>query len=340
MKSPTSRSSRLSRRTFLAASASVASLTFAPRRVTATEVIRVGTMAPKASLWGQVYRVWEKAVDEKSSGRLKLEVYYNGIQGDEGAMVGKLKTGQLDAAALTSVGLSKVYRPILALQLPGLFRSWEKLDRARNALSAEFEKGLLDAGFTLGGWGDVGMVRMMSNGFAVRTPDDLRGTKPLTWREDVIGPALYQVIGGVTPVPLSAAEVLGNLGTGAINVLSAPAIAAEQLQWAPKLTHIASEGAVMAIGGMIFRTPRLEALPADLLEILKSTGKVAGNALSTRVRSEDAAAYSRLKEKMTVVTLTDDEKKKWANVLIEVGKRLSQGPFAPELINKLVEFAK
>lgn len=340
MKTPLS---RVSRRTFLAASASVASvasLTLAPRRAVATEVIRVGTMAPKASLWGQVYRVWEKAVDEKSGGRLKLEVYYNGIQGDEGAMVGKLKTGQLDAAALTSVGLSKVYRPILALQLPGLFRSWDKLDRARNALNAEFEKGLLDAGFTLGGWGDVGVVRMMSNGFAVRTPDDLRGKKPLTWRDDVIGPALYQVIGGVTPVPLSAPEVLGNLGTGAINVLSAPAIAAEQLQWAPKLTHIAAEGAVMAIGGMIFRTPRLDALPADLLEILKSTGKVAGSALSTRVRNEDAAAFGRLKEKMTIVTLTDDEKKKWANVLIDVGKRLSQGTFAPELINKLVELAK
>jgi len=330
----------LNRRTFLAATASAASLALAPRRATATETIRVGTMAPKASLWGQVYRVWEKAVDEKSGGRLKLEVYYNGIQGDEGTMVGKLKTGQLDAAALTSVGLSKVYRPILALQLPGLFRSWDKLDRARNALTAEFEKGLLDAGFTLGGWGDVGVVRMMSRGFAVRTPDDLRGKKPLTWREDVIGPALYQVIGGVTPVPLSAPEVLGNLGTGSIDVVSAPAIAAEQLQWAPKLTHIAAEGAVMAIGGMIFRTKRLEALPADLLEILKSTGKVAGSALSARVRNEDAAAFGRLKEKMTVVTLTEDEKKKWAEVLIELGKRLSQGTFAPELLKKLIELAK
>ncbi len=330
----------LTRRSFLAASASAASLALGPNRANATEIIRIGTMAPKASLWGQVYRVWEKAVDEKSGGQLKLEVFYNGIQGDEATMVGKMKTGQLDAAALTSVGLSKVYRPILTLQLPGLFRTWEKLDRARDALSAEFEKGLLDAGFVLGGWGDIGVVRMMSRGFAVRTPDDLRGKKPLTWREDVIGPALYQVIGGVTPVPLSAAEVLGNLGTGSIDVLSAPAIAAEQLQWAPKLTHIAAEGAVMAIGGMIFRKARLDALPPDLLEILKSTGKVAGSALSARVRKEDNAAFERLKEKMTVVTLTDDEKKKWANVLIDVGKRLSQGTFDPELLKKLIELAK
>jgi len=53
-----------------------------------------------------------------------------------------------------------------------------------------------------------------------------------------------------------------------------------------------------------------------------------------------AAAFERLKEKMTVVTLTEDEKKKWAVVLIEVGKRLSQGTFAPELLKKLIELAK
>lgn len=291
-------------------------------------------------MWGQVYRVWEKAVDERSGGRLKLQIYYNGTQGDEGAMVGKMKTGQLDAAAVTSLGLSKIYRPILALQIPGLFRTWEKLDSARNALQAEFEKGVRDAGFTLGGWGDVGVVRMMTKGVEIRTPEHLRGTKPVTWREDVIGPALYQIIGGVTPVPLSAHEVLGALGTGAANVVSAPALVAEQLQWASKLTHVAAEGAVMAIGGMVFRTARLDALPADLLEILQSTGKVAGAALSARIRSEDAAAFARLKSKMTVVTLSDDEKNKWAATLIELGKRLGQGTFPPELIKKLVALAK
>jgi len=330
----------LNRRSFLAGTASAVSLALAPRRAHATEIIKIGTLAPKASLWGHVYRIWEKAVEEKSGGRLKIEVYYNGIQGDEGTMVGKMKTGQLDAAALTSVGLAKIYRPILALQIPGLFRTWEKLDNARNALSGEFEKGLLDAGFTLGGWGDVGIVRMMTKGLEIRVPEDLRGKKPLTWRDDVIGPALYQIIGGVTPVPLSAPEVLGALGTGAVDIVSAPALAAEQLQWTNKLTHIAAEGAVMAIGGMIFRTPRVAALPPDLLEILKSTGKVAGAALSTRIRNEDAAAFARLKSKMTVVTLTEAEKKQWATTLIELGKRLAQGTFPPELVKKLVELAK
>src|SRR5689334_12639217 len=122
----------------------------------ATEVIKIGTLAPKSSPWGQVFTVWETAVKTKSNGALELQFFYNGQQGDEGAMVGKMKAGQLDGAAVTAVGLSKIYKPILALQMPGLFTSWAKLDNARDVMKGEFEKGANDAGFSILGWGDVG----------------------------------------------------------------------------------------------------------------------------------------------------------------------------------------
>jgi TRAP-type transport system periplasmic protein len=323
----------------LALAIAAALVAFSPRGAHA-EVVRIGTLAPAASPWGQVYKVWAEAVSKKSGGRLELQFFYNGQQGDEAAMVAKMKSGQLDGAALTSVGLGKIYKPILALQIPGLFRTWAKLDAARNAMKGEFEKGLLDAGFTLGGWGDVGVVRTMTKGFAVRTPQDLRGKKPFTWRDDVIGPTLYQIIGGVNAVPLGVPEVLGSLSSGAVNVVNAPSLAAEQLQWASKLDHISEESAVMAIGGMVFRTSRLDALPEDLRQILQSTGKVAGAALSARIRNEDAAAFARLKTKMTVVSLTDAERAKWAEALKELGGRLAQGTFSPELVKKLVELAR
>ena len=83
----------------------------------AEEVLKVGTLAPAASPWGQVFKVWAAAVSQKSGGNLELQFFYNGQQGDEGAMVGKIKSGQLDGAAVTAVGLSKIYKPIGALQM-------------------------------------------------------------------------------------------------------------------------------------------------------------------------------------------------------------------------------
>lgn len=310
-----------------------------PRLGRAAEVVRIGTLAPAQSPWGHVYKVWAEAVEKKSEGRLTLQFFWNGQQGDESSMVAKMRSGQLDAATLTSVGLAKIYRNVLALQIPGLFRSWEKLDAARAAIAPELEKGLADAGFTLAGWGDVGAIHLMSKGVAIRVPEDLHGRKPLTWRDDVIGPVLYQVIGGVTPVPQSVPEVLSSLGTGAVDVISAPALAAEQLQWTSRLDHIGEDTSVFAIGAMLFASKRLEALPDDLKAILRDTGKVASAALAARIRREDAAAFERLKGRMTVVRLTDDERARWAKVLRETATRLAKGTFPPELIERLVKLS-
>ncbi len=306
----------------------------------AAETIKIGTLAPGASPWGQVFKVWAEAVSKKSDGKLELQFFYNGQQGDEGAMVGKMKAGQLDGAAVTAVGLSKIYKPILALQMPGLFTSWAKLDNARDVMKGEFEQGAKDAGFSILGWGDVGAAHVMSKGFAVRSPDDLKGQKPYMWRDDAVGPALFQVIGGITPVPLNVPEVLPNLNTGAVNMLTAPALAAEQLQWSSKLDNMVEDTAGLAIGALVLSSKRIDALPADLKTILVDTGKVAATALTKRIRAEDDAAFARMKGKMTVVTLTPDQRAKWEAVFKQVRQRLAQGTFSPDLVAKLEGLAK
>jgi TRAP-type C4-dicarboxylate transport system substrate-binding protein len=306
----------------------------------AAEVIKIGTLAPAASPWGQVFKVWADAVSKKSNGALELQFFYNGQQGDEGAMVGKMKAGQLDGAAVTAVGLGKIYKPILALQIPGLFSDWGKLDAARDALKGDFEKGAKDAGFAILGWGDVGKVHLMAKGFAVKVPDDLKGKKPYIWRDDDTQPPFYQIIGGITPVPLNIPEVLPNLNTGAINVVVGPALAAEQLQWSSKLDNITEDVSALAIGALVLASKRIDSLPEDQRAILYDTGKIAANALTKRIRAEDDAAFGRMKGKMTVTTLSGDDRSKWEGIFKQVRQKLAQGTFSADLIAKLEKLAK
>ena len=306
----------------------------------AAEVVKIGTLAPKASPWGKVFSVWEEAVKKKSDGKVELQFFYNGQQGDEGAMVGKMKAGQLDGAAVTAVGLSKIYKPILALQMPGLFTKWAKLDAARDTMKAEFERGLKDSGFSLVGWGDVGAVHLISRGVTIKSPDDLKGKKPYMWRDDSAQPIVFQVIGGITPVPLNIPEVLPQLNTGAVDIVNAPALVAEQLQWASKLDTIMSDTSALAIGALVLSSKRVDALPEDLRKVLMETGSIAATALTKRIRDEDEAAFGRLKTKMKVVSLSADEQAKWEGIFKQVRQRLSQGTFAPDLVAKLEGLAK
>jgi TRAP-type C4-dicarboxylate transport system substrate-binding protein len=298
--------------------------------------IKVGTLAPKSSPWGKVFQIWQDSVSDQSNGNLKITFFWNGSQGDEGAMVEKMKTGnQLDAVACTAVGLSKIWRPILALQAPGLFRSWGALDKARDGMKADIDKNFLSAGFVNLGNGDIGLAHLMSKGFAIHTPDDLKGKSPYMWSDDVVAPVLFRTIGGVTPKPLSVPAVLPALNAGAVDVVNAPALAATQLQWASKLDNMVEDVSGAGIGALVMKKTSLDALPADQQKLILDTGAVAAKGLTDRIRKADANAFENLKKKMTTNKLTDDEAGKWNDVFKRTRESLKQGVFEPAMLSGL-----
>lgn len=298
------------------------------------DTLTIATVAPKQSLWGKVFGAWSKAVKKKTNGKLELRFYWNATQGDETTTVAKIRSGQLDGATLGAGGLGKIYKPALALQLPGMVTSWQSIDRINAAVYPELRKAFDERGFYLSSIGDVGRSRTLSKGRAIRTPKDIVGMKPASPRRGVIAPVLFSVL-GATPVHTSLPELLPALSSGRINVMVAPALAAEQLQWAPHFDHIAADVSGMAVGAMVLSKQRLEAQPEDLLEVLRKTGKKAGKILRKRVRKEDDAAYERMSRKMTVVKLTATERAAWEKVGKEVRRRLTQTTFPADFVRRL-----
>lgn len=304
--------------------------------------ISIGTLAPKHSPWGKVFRVWKEAVEKKTDGRLELKFFFNGQQGDEGAMVGKMRSGQLDGGAITSVGLGQIYQPMLVLQMPGLFSGWETLDAARDALKDEFAEGAKKAGFVIGGWGDVGLAHTFSktgSDKVIRLPEDLRGHKPYRWQDDPIAGAIFEEIGQVTAEPSTVPELLPALDAGKIDVFTVPALAAEQLQWASRADHVTSSVVAVGIGALVFTQSAIDKLPEDLREVLIKTGAKAGKMLTERIRDEDKQAFERISQQLTVVDLTAAEKDQWAAVFKKARVRLSQTTFSPDLVARVEKLA-
>lgn len=310
---------------------------FAPTPASAKSQIKIATLAPKNSSWGKVYQVWQTAIDKKTNGELNIELFYNGVQGNETSMVAKMKTGQLDGAALTSVGLAAIYRNILVLQLPGVMTQWSELDSVREKLAPDLRKGFEDNGFYVSGWGDIGLLRQFSKGFGVRLPNDLKGKRPVTWRNEPMGPQIYAAIGGVVPVPLDPMEVVSTLRAGGVNVISAPSLAAEQLQWTPHLDHVTDQVSVCAVGGLVFRKQALDGLPGDLRKTFDEMQKRASQTQTDRIRKLDQEAYDRISKKMEVVHLTDADRDVWKALLKKVVTQLARGTFDKALVNKVLQ---
>jgi TRAP-type C4-dicarboxylate transport system substrate-binding protein len=299
--------------------------------------LKVGTLAPAESPWGTVFKVWQRGVKERTNGGVELQFFWNGQQGDEVAMVGKMRTGQLDAAAITATGLAQVYKSVLVLQLPGLFTTWAKLDKARNAMRPMFEPEFESQGFKILGWGDVGIGHLMSKGFEIRVPNDLRHKNVYFLSGDPIESTFYSLIGEVTPKQLTVPEILPALNSGTINVVNAPALAAEQLQWSSHLDHINTSASGIGIGALVFSSAKFKSLPADVQQILIETGKVTGDALTVRIRREDDAAFGRLKSRMAAYAPNPDEQKQWEDLFAKTRAALTGRQFKPELVQAAID---
>jgi len=316
--------------------AATLALSFAARADADPITLKFGTLAPPESPWGRVFKVWARATDERSQHAVQIQFFWNGTQGDEGAMVGKIRTGQLDGAAITALGLGQIYKQVLLFQLPGLFASWQKLDAARAALRPQMDPEFERQGFKVLGWGDVGTGRFMSAGYEVRAPNDLKHKATFYEPSDAIDPMFYSVLGDVTPRPVSIPEVLPNLTSNAITLVNVPPLVAEQLQWASRLDHIDAIATHFEIGALVVKSSRLSALPADALAAVMDTGRVAAEALTTSIRREDDAAFARRKERMTVYTPNAAETAQWSRLFADTRARLRGTTFTAALVDEAV----
>ena len=302
--------------------------------------LTVATLVPKRSQWGKVFRAWHKVVRKKTDGRVVIDVQYGGVHGGEATMLSKIRTGQIDGAALSSFALSKIQPDVLVLQLPGVFDKWSKLRRVRAKVGPDLEARFRAEGYELAGWGDIGRVRLMSKGFAVRTPNDLVRRRPVVMKADPVGPVVYRMIPGVVPVLLTPPEVLPALTTSNVNVVNAPVLAAEQLQWTPWLDHVSKNASGCATGATLLRTASLDRLPSDLrATVLKMASKIERRG-NRRVHKMDEAAFRRLRRKMTVVDQTSAEAAVWDKAFERVAKRLSQGTLPKDLVARVRKIAQ
>lgn len=300
------------------------------------QALKIGTLAPPDSPWGQIFKVWKRAVTERSRGAIDLQFFWNGQQGDDRAMVSKIRTGQLDGATLAAAGLGEIDRQVLVLQLPGLFREWSKLDAARNDMHAGFDASFERQGFKVLGWGDVGRAHSMSKGFQVHVPADVKHRRTFYLPGDPIAPVVFALIGDVTPRQVTVPEILPNLTAGSIDLVTAPALVAEQLQWASRLDNIGDDVAGIGIGALVFSSARYRAIPADAQTIIAETGRIAGEALTRRIRAEDDAALVRLEARMTHYAVTAAERAEWEKLFVETARRLRGAVFDAAIFDEAV----
>ncbi len=292
--------------------------------------VKIATTFPKGSPWGKALRKMAHVVEKKSNFAVEIKIHYNGAQGDEAAMVAKMRRGRLDCVAVTSVGMSKIYKGSQILELPGLVQDWRTLDKVRKVLRRTIKKRMKAVDLFLLAEFDVGLVRYMSKGKGITTPADLKGMRVFRWTDDPVAPTTEAVL-GFKGVRGSLQSLRARLKTGKVNVIAMSALLATSFKWTKHLDHIVNQPIGVQVGGIVCRGGTLKRLSADQRKVFKRYARKAGRRLTKLIRRRDARAYARLKRTRTSVDLAPA----WSGKFKKVRAKLKRTrTFDPALITK------
>lgn len=264
--------------------------------------LRFATLAPSGSPWMEVLDKAAAEIKEKTAGRVTLKYFEGGSQGDERDFIRKIQAGQLDGAAVTSVGLALVEESIRVLELPRLFKSEEEVDYVADKMWPYFQAKFEKKGFKLNDRGDVGWIYIMSRN-RVDSVADLKGQKIWQWGDDALVGAMFKKL-GLNGVPLGVPEVDASLTSGRINAAYSSPVAAVALQWHSKIKFMTEMPLSFAISATVVSSSAAKKLSPEDLRTVEEITKSHAKKLRKVIRKANVDAKATMIRKGVVVTPT------------------------------------
>jgi TRAP-type C4-dicarboxylate transport system substrate-binding protein len=231
----------------------------APAAAETPVTIKLATLAPEGSSWMQVFKSAAEEVRRETANAVQFKIYPGGVLGDERDMIRKMHIGQIQAAVLTSAGLSNLYSEIDVLQIPFLFNDYAEVDHVIARMQPFFDQGLAAQGHVLLGWSEAGFVNLMSTAPA-DTLEKLKKSKVWIWNDSPMAKAIFQEA-GVIAVPLTIPDVLVGLQTGLVEVVYSPPSSAIALQWFTRVKYLIDTPLLFLAGGLVVKKGTFDSLP-------------------------------------------------------------------------------
>src|SRR6266545_3793526 len=282
---------------FLSFAQALAFLVPFTRAVAAAPIkVRLGTLAPKGSSYTKHLQVMGEGWRQAPGGGVLLTIYPDGTMGSEADMVRRMRLGQLQAAMMTTGGLSEIEPATAGLQsMPKVFRTLEEVDFIQEKMEPMLEKRLEAKGFVVLFWSDSGFIRFFSKQ-PVITPDNLKKTKLFVSGNRPTELNVYRFV-GCNPVSLEVADILPGLQTGLIDCVSMPPTIALALQLDSAAPHMLEMNWVPLVGAAIINKKTWDALSPQSQEAMRKSAVEAGKLIKADGRRENVESIEALRKR-------------------------------------------
>ena len=288
------------------------------------QTIKLGHLAPEGSPWDAALHRIAADWSEASGGRLRVKVFAGGIAGDEPSMIRKIRINQLQAAAITGVGLGSIVEEFYAVQLPFLIRSAKEMEYVMAEIEPTLNRMLEEKGFTLIAWFLAGWAHLFSK-TPVLTPRD---AQQLTLQVDYSSPEIVQAWKklGFQVVPVASTEVLTALQSDLVEAFLLTPLTAAAMQWFAAAKNMMDMPIAPMLGGIIVADRIWNSIPEELKPELLAIVERHLRALDEQTATlEEKAVAVMLENGLEIHSVSPQVAAQWERVM-EEGMDLIIGP--------------
>jgi len=285
-----------SRRSLLFSIFLILSIGAAPELSTAQTKIKLGTLVPKGTSYQRILLEMAEQWRQAPDGGVQTTIYADGTMGGDVDLIRRMRVGQIQAAMVTVSGLGEIDPGINALQeIPMVYRSLDEADYVRMKLQSSMEKRMLDKGFVVLFWGNVGWVRFFSKDPA-STPNDFLRMKLFVGSEnndqiDLMKAAGYQV------VPLEWYDVLTGLQTGMVDVIPTVPFHALACQFYGSTKYMLEVNWVPVVGATVITKKAWDSMSPAKQEFIRKVAIASGKEMETDSRKENDLAVEAMRKR-------------------------------------------
>jgi C4-dicarboxylate-binding protein DctP len=284
---------------------------------------------------GKGAEYFKKLAEERTKGKVKVEVYPNSqLYKDKE----ELEALQLGAVQMLAPSLAKFgplgAREFEVFDLPYIFDGYTELHKVTTGpIGAALLKKLESKGIVGLAYWDNGFKDMSANK-ALRKPEDFKGLKMRIQSSKVLDAQMRTL--GANPQVMAFSEVYQALQTGVVDGTENPPsnLYTQKMHEVQKFLTISDHG---YLGYAVIVNKKFwDGLPADIRTALEGAMKEATKYANEIARKEndDAVEAVRKSGKTQIITLTAEEKKAWKKALMKVHQE-AESRVGKELIQSI-----
>ena len=279
---------------------------------------------------------FEKMFEERTEGRYDVQLYANGVLGDDLKATEQVKAGMLDAVVTSPSPVGTIVKEVMVFDLPYLFKSEEEADKILSGPFAQYlddkmaEKGLINVA-----WYEDGFRHLTNSKHAVTSPADVEGLKIRTM-ENPIHLAAWKVL-GANPTPMAYTDVFTALQQHVIDGQENPFPTIYDGKFYEVQKYLTTTGHVYSPFIFVYSGQLFEKLSAEDQAIFKEVAK-ATEPVNREINRADAQSCREKMEAagVEVTDLTMEQKQVFQDLLTPIWGDFTD-VFGEEALAKLQE---